>query len=204
MQKFVDCRTKDASRRELYIVEGDSALGSVKQGRDSEFQAIMPVRGKILNCLKADYDKIFKNDIITDLLKVLRLRCRGATARRQRTFLRSTSTSLRWHRIVICTDADVDGFQIRTLILTMLYRLVPTLIQQGYVYIAESPLYEITYRDKSYFAFDESEKAGYPQKAGGQKDSYPALQGPRREPARNDVGDHHEPRKSPSDPYYAG
>ena len=168
VQKFVDCRTKDASRRELYIVEGDSALGSVKQGRDSEFQAIMPVRGKILNCLKADYDKIFKNDIITDLLKVLGcgVEVRGKAAKDLSAF---DLESLRWHRIIICTDADVDGFQIRTLILTMLYRLVPTLIEQGYVYIAESPLYEITCRDKSYFAFDESEKAAILKKLEGKK-----------------------------------
>ena len=125
------------TRRELYIVEGDSALGSVKQGRDSEFQAIMPVRGKILNCLKADYDKIFKNDIITDLLKVLGcgVEVRSKTAKDLSAF---DLEALRWHRIIICTDADVDGFQIRTLILTMLYRLVPTLIEKGYVYIAES------------------------------------------------------------------
>ena len=168
VQKFVDCRTKDVTRRELYIVGGDSALGSVKQGRDSEFQAIMPVRGKILNCLKADYDKIFKNDIITDLLKVLGcgVEVRGKAAKDLSAF---DLESLRWHRIIICTDADVDGFQIRTLILTMLYRLVPTLIEQGYVYIAESPLYEITCRDKSYFAFDESEKAAILKKLEGKK-----------------------------------
>ena len=162
VQKFVDCRTKDVARRELYIVEGDSALGSVKQGRDSEFQAIMPVRGKILNCLKADYDKIFKNDIITDLLKVLGcgVEVRGKAS--EGSVGASTSTALRWHRVIICTDADVDGFQIRTLILTMIYRLVPTLIEQGYVYIAESPLYEITYRDKSYFAYRRDRKGGYP------------------------------------------
>ena len=168
VQKFVDCRTKDVTRRELYIVEGDSALGSVKQGRDSEFQAIMPVRGKILNCLKADYDKIFKNDIITDLLKVLGcgVEVRGKAAKDLSAF---DLDSLRWHRVIICTDADVDGFQIRTLILTMIYRLVPTLIEQGYVYIAESPLYEITYRDKSYFAFDETEKAAILKKLEGKK-----------------------------------
>lgn len=168
VQKFVDCRTKDTSRRELYIVEGDSALGSVKQGRDAEFQAVMPVRGKILNCLKADYGKIFKNDIITDLLKVL-----GCGVEVQTKASKDMSAfdlnSLRWNKVIICTDADVDGFQIRTLILTMLYRLTPTLIEQGYVYIAESPLYEITYRDKSYFAFDETEKAAILKKLNGKK-----------------------------------
>ena len=168
VQKFVDCRTKDTSRRELYIVEGDSALGSVKQGRDAEFQAVMPVRGKILNCLKADYGKIFKNDIITDLLKVL-----GCGVEVQTKASKDMSAfdlnSLRWNKVIICTDADVDGFQIRTLILTMLYRLTPTLIEQGYVYIAESPLYEITYKDKSYFAFDETEKAEILKKLNGKK-----------------------------------
>lgn len=166
--KFVDCRTKDVSRRELYIVEGDSALGSVKQGRDSEFQAIMPVRGKILNCLKAGYDRVFKSDIITDLLKVLGcgVEVKGKTAKDISAF---DLDSLRWNKIIICTDADVDGYQIRTLILTMLYRLVPTLIEKGYVYIAESPLYEIVYKDKSYFAFDETEKAKIMKKLEGKK-----------------------------------
>ena len=167
MAKFVDCRTKDVSRRELYIVEGDSALGSVKQGRDSEFQAIMPVRGKILNCLKAGYDRVFKSDIITDLLKVLG--CGVEVKGKTKDISAFDLEALRWNKIIICTDADVDGYQIRTLILTMLYRLVPTLIEKGYVYIAESPLYEITYKDKSYFAFDENEKAKILKKLEGKK-----------------------------------
>ena len=148
VQKFVDCRTKDTTRRELYIVEGDSALGSVKLSRDAEFQGIMPVRGKILNCLKADYAKIFKSEIITDLLKVLGcgVEVHDKHAKDMAAF---DLMNLRWNKIVICTDADVDGFQIRTLILTMLYRLTPTLIQRGYVYIAESPLYEITCKEKT-------------------------------------------------------
>ena len=157
VQKFVDCRTKDVSRRELYIVEGDSAMGSVKQSRDAEFQGIMPVRGKILNCLTADYDRIFKSDIITDLLKVLGCGVEVAT-KRSRDLSAFDLANLRWNKIVICTDADVDGFQIRTLILTMLYRLTPTLIEQGYVFIAESPLYEITSKDATYFAYSDAEK----------------------------------------------
>lgn len=158
VQKFVDCRTKDMSRRELYIVEGDSALGAVKLARDSDFQAIIPVRGKILNCLKADYDKIFKNDIITDIIKVLG--CGVEVNSKANKELSSFNLDgLRWNKVVICTDADVDGFQIRTLILTMLYRLTPTLIEEGYVYIAESPLFEITTKDKTYFAYSEREKA---------------------------------------------
>ena len=158
VQKFVDCRSKDTSIRELYIVEGDSALGSVKQSRNSEFQGIMPVRGKILNCLKADYNKIFGSPIITDLMKVLGcgVEIQGKKAKELSSF---DISNLRWNKIVICTDADVDGFQIRTLILTMLYRLCPTLIRDGYVYIAESPLFEITYKGKTWFAYNEAEKA---------------------------------------------
>ncbi len=158
VQKFVDCRTKDVDRRELYIVEGDSAMGSVKQSRDAEFQGIMPVRGKILNCLKADYAKIFKSDIITDLLKVLGC---GVEVhdKRAKDIPSFDLNNLRWNKVVICTDADVDGFQIRTLILTMLYRLTPTLIQEGRVYIAESPLYEITCKEKTWFAYSDKEKA---------------------------------------------
>ena len=157
VQKFVDCRTRDIERRELYIVEGDSALGACKLGRDSDFQAIIPVRGKILNCLKAEYDKIFKNEIITDIIKVLG--CGVEVKNRANKELSTFDLSgLRWNKVVICTDADVDGFQIRTLILAMLYRLVPTLILEGLVYIAESPLYEITTKDKTLFAYSESEK----------------------------------------------
>ena len=157
VQKFVDCRTKDVSRRELYIVEGDSAMGAVKLSRDAEYQGIMPVRGKILNSLKADYAKIFKSEIITDLLKVL-----GCGVEVKDKHVKDLAAfdleNLRWNKVVICTDADVDGFQIRTLILTMLYRLTPTLIQKGYVYIAESPLYEITCKEKTWFAYSDKEK----------------------------------------------
>jgi len=158
VQKFVDCRSKDVSRREIYIVEGDSALGSVKQGRDAEFQGIMPVRGKILNCLKADYERIFKSDIITDLIKVLGCGVEITGGKKARDLSTFNLENLRWNKIVICTDADVDGFQIRTLILTMLYRLTPTLIKEGYVYIAESPLFEITCKEKTYFAYSDAEK----------------------------------------------
>lgn len=172
VQKFVDCRSKDLSRRELYIVEGDSALGSVKMARDAEFQAVIPVRGKILNCLKADYDKIFKNEIITDLIKVLGCGVEVKTKANKDLSLFNID-NLKWSKIVICTDADVDGFQIRTLILTMLYRLTPTLIEQGYVYIAESPLFEITVKEKSkekkYFAYDESEKVQILKEIGDKK-----------------------------------
>ncbi len=168
VEKFVDCRSKDVNERELYIVEGDSALGSCKLGRDAQFQAIIPLRGKILNCLKAGYDKIFKNDIITDLIKVL-----GCGVEVSSKANKELSTfhldGLRWNKVVICTDADVDGFQIRTLILTMLYRLTPTLIEQGYVYIAESPLFEIRCKDETYFAYSDAEKTEILQKLEGKK-----------------------------------
>ncbi len=166
VQKFVDCRTKDISRREIFIVEGDSALGACKQSRDAEFQAIIPVRGKILNCLKADYDKIFKSDIIVDLLKVLGCGVE-VSSKSNKEISNFALTNLRWNKVIICTDADVDGFQIRTLILTMLYRLVPTLIREGFVYIAESPLYEITTRDKTYFAYSDAEKGRILEKIKG-------------------------------------
>ena len=168
VQKFVDCRSRDAEKRELYIVEGDSAMGAVKLSRDAEFQGIMPVRGKILNCLKADYARIFKSEIITDLLRVMG--CGVEVKDKHVKDLASFDLSaLRWSKIIICTDADVDGYQIRTLILTMLYRLVPTLIREGYVYIAESPLFEITTKDKTYFAYTEKEKAEILKKLDGQR-----------------------------------
>lgn len=168
VKKFVDCRTKDINRREVYIVEGDSALGACKLGRDSEFQAIIPIRGKILNCLKADYNKIFASEIIVDLLKVLG--CGVEIKSKHNKDLNSFDlNNLRWNKIIICTDADVDGFQIRTLVLTMIYRLAPTLIEKGYVYIAESPLYEINAKDKTYFAYDEKEKTEILNKLEGKK-----------------------------------
>ncbi|MDR2647669.1 MAG: DNA topoisomerase, partial [Oscillospiraceae bacterium] len=158
VQKFVDCRSRDVAVREVYIVEGDSALGACKQARDSEFQAIIPVRGKILNCLKSEYAKIFKNDIILDLIRVLGcgVEVRGHALKEFSSFDLSL---LNWNKVIICTDADVDGFQIRTLILTMIYRLMPTLIDAGKVYIAESPLYEITCGSETWFAYTEREKA---------------------------------------------
>lgn len=168
VQKFVDCRSRDPEKREIYIVEGDSALGACKLSRDADFQGIMPVRGKILNCLKADYVRIFKSDVITDLLKVLG--CGVEVQVKGKKDLNAFDiNNLRWNKVIICTDADVDGFQIRTLILTMLYRLVPTLIREGYVYIAESPLYEIECRGKIYFAYSDKEKTEIVSGLGGAK-----------------------------------
>lgn len=166
--KFVDCRSRDVAERELFIVEGDSALGACKQARDPNFQAIIPIRGKILNCLKADYDKIFKSEIITDLVKVLG--CGVEVKSKSNKELSSFELSaLRWSKVVLCTDADVDGFQIRTLLLTMLYRLTPTLIEAGKIFIAESPLYEITTKNETYFAYTEKEKDRFLEQIGSVK-----------------------------------
>ena len=177
IDKFVDCRSRDRDIRELFIVEGDSALGSVKMARNAEFQAVIPVRGKILNCLKAEYDRIFKSEIITNLIKVL-----GCGVEVKSKANKDLSTfdlnALRWSKVIICTDADEDGFQIRTLILTMIYRLIPTLIEEGKVFIAETPLYEITTKEKTYFAYDEKEKADILQNmVGDQKHSIQRSKG---------------------------
>ena len=169
ISKFVDCRSKDISERELFIVEGDSALGACKQARDPNFQAIIPIRGKILNCLKADYNKIFKNDIITDLIKVLGCGVQISNFKVSKDLSSFDISLLRWSKVILCTDADVDGFQIRTLLLTMLYRLTPKLIEAGKVFIAESPLYEINTKDETYFAYNESEKEKFLYKIGNAK-----------------------------------
>ncbi len=168
VEKFVDCRSKDVNLREVFIVEGDSALGSCKLARNAEFQAIMPVRGKILNCLKADYDKVFKSEIITNLIKILGcgVEVKSKANKGLATF---DLSALRWNKIIICTDADVDGFHIRTLILTMIHRLMPTLINEGKVFIAETPLYEIGIKDMTYFAYDEKEKNDILGKIGDKK-----------------------------------
>ncbi|NLA76791.1 MAG: DNA topoisomerase [Clostridiales bacterium] len=158
VEKFVDCRSKDPNEREIFIVEGDSALGACKQARDSGFQAVIPVRGKILNCLKPEYEKIFKSEIITDLVKVLGCGVE-VTTKANKELSSFNLQNLRWNKVIICTDADVDGFHIRTLILTMIYRLMPTLIDVGKVYIAESPLYEINSKGETWFAYSEKEKA---------------------------------------------
>ena len=178
IQKFVDCRSKDTSVRELFIVEGDSALGACKQSRNSEFQAIMPVRGKILNCLKCEYDRIFKSDIITDLIKVIGCGVEVKSKPKSGKDLVSFNLDmLRWNKIIICTDADVDGFHIRTMILAMIYRLMPTLINEGKVFIAESPLYEITCGDETWFAYTEKEKADVVSQLGGMKFSIQRSKG---------------------------
>ncbi len=168
VEKFVDCRSKDVSEREIFIVEGDSALGACKQARDSSFQAIIPVRGKILNCLKSEYDKIFKSDIIVDLIKVLGCGVE-VNSKKSKDVSSFNINDLRWNKVIICTDADVDGFHIRTLILTMIHRLMPTIIEEGKVFIAESPLYEIRTKDETYFCYTEKEKTDVLEQIGNAK-----------------------------------
>ena len=168
VEKFVDCRSKDVSEREIFIVEGDSALGACKQARDSSFQAIIPVRGKILNCLKSEYDKIFKSDIIVDLIKVLGCGVE-VNSKKSKDVSSFNINDLRWNKVIICTDADVDGFHIRTLILTMIHRLMPTIIEEGKVFIAESPLYEIRTKDETYFCYTEKEKVNVLEQIGNAK-----------------------------------
>ncbi len=178
IQKFVDCRTKDVELRELFIVEGDSALGACKQSRNAEFQAIMPVRGKILNCLKSEYDRIFKSDIITDLIKVIGCGVEVPSKKKSgKDMISFNLDMLKWNKIIICTDADVDGFHIRTLILTMIYRLMPTLINEGKVFIAESPLYEINCGDETWFAYTEKEKNDVIAQIGNKKYSIQRSKG---------------------------
>lgn len=178
IQKFVDCRTKDVELRELFIVEGDSALGACKQSRNAEFQAIMPVRGKILNCLKSEYDRIFKSDIITDLIKVIGCGVEVPSKKKSgKDMISFNLDMLKWNKIIICTDADVDGFHIRTLILTMIYRLMPTLINEGKVFIAESPLYEINCGDETWFAYTEKEKNDVIAEMGNKKYSIQRSKG---------------------------
>ena len=171
VEKFVNCRSKDPEIRELYIVEGDSAMTSCKLGRDAEFQAIIPVRGKTLNCLKASTKKIFESEIITDLLRVIG--CGVEFKGKERGELAAFNyEALRWSKIIICTDADEDGFQIRTLLLTLFYELLPTLLEKGKVYIAESPLFEISTKEEIYFAYNEFEKADILKKLEDQKIKY--------------------------------
>ena len=167
--KFVDCRSKKVAERELFIVEGESALGACKQARNPDFQAIIPIRGKILNCLKADYSRIFKSEIITDLVRVLGCGVEVRTSKIAKDVSSFNLDSLKWNKVILCTDADVDGFQIRTLLLTMIYRLTPKLIEAGKVFIAESPLYEISTKKETYFAYNESEKEEFIKKIGNEK-----------------------------------